>query len=136
MQRILTVAFVALMLSACTTTEQANTALASRFKGQTADSFFLRFGPPVTSYDMDDGRRMFVWAEKQKNFSTPSTSTVNVIGNTAFVNTTPGSNVEVQCQVRLVVNKSGVIEEILAQSDSIGVWQMSRCNEVFGGKAS
>lgn len=136
MKRILAVSLAALLLSACTTTEQANTALATRFAGQTADSFFLRYGPPTSSYRMNDGRMMYLWVERQRNFSTPSTSTVNVIGNTAFVNTTPGSNIEVQCQVRLVVNQAGVIDQIIAHSDSIGVWQMSRCNEVFGGKAA
>lgn len=85
---------------------------------------------------MNDGRRMYIWAETQRNFQLPgtSTSTVNMIGNTAFVNTTttPGANIAMQCQVRLVVSKSGIIEQIGAQSDSMGVSQTSRCNEVFG----
>lgn len=79
---------------------------------------------------------MYVWAETQRNFQLPgsSTSTVNVIGNTAYVNTTttPGANIAMQCQVRLVVSQAGTIEQIQAQSDSMGVWQTSRCNEVFG----
>lgn len=97
----------------------------------------MQYGPPASSYTMNDGRRMYVWAEEQRNIQMPdrSTSTVNVIGNVAYVNTTttPGANIAMQCQVRLVVSKSGIIEQIGAQSDTMGAWQTSRCNEVFGG---
>ncbi|MBZ9859716.1 hypothetical protein [Mesorhizobium sp. CA12] len=136
MRKIIAIS-TAILLAACTTTQQANTALSTKFAGRSADSFFLQYGPPASSYTMNDGRRMYVWAETQRNFQLPgsSTSTVNVIGNTAYVNTTttPGANIAMQCQVRLVVSKSGIIEQIQAQSDSMGVWQTSRCNEVFGG---
>ena len=136
MRRIIGIS-TAILLAACTTTQQANTALSTKFAGKSADSFFMQYGPPASSYTMNDGRRMYVWAETQRNFQLPgsSTSTVNVIGNTAIVNTTttPGANIAMQCQVRLVVSKSGTIEQIQAQSDSMGVWQTSRCNEVFGG---
>ena len=74
---------------------------------------------------MNDGRQIYVWAEQQPNFTIPGnwTSTVNVVGNSAYVNTTttPDTNIAMQCQVRLVVSKSGTIEQILAQSDSMGV---------------
>lgn len=97
----------------------------------------MQYGPPASSYTMNDGKRMYVWAETQRNYQLPgsSTSTVNMIGNMAVVNTTttPGASIAMQCQVRLVVSKSGIIEQILAQSDSMGMWQTSRCNEVFGG---
>ncbi len=125
---------VAVALSACTTTEQANDAMASRFTGQSADSFFLKYGPPLSFYQMDSGQRMYVWAERQRNIATAGTSTVTMVGKTAIVNTTPGSNIAVQCQVRLVVGQDGKIQQITAQSDSIGLWQMSRCNEIFGQK--
>ncbi|MDX8532795.1 hypothetical protein RFM41_13190 [Mesorhizobium sp. VK25A] len=135
MRRIIGIS-TTILLSACTTTQQANTALSTKFAGKSADSFFMQYGPPASSYTMNDGRRMYVWAETQRNFQLPgsSTSTVNVIGNTAYVNTTttPGANIAMQCQVRLVVSQAGTIEQIQAQSDSMGVWQTSRCNEVFG----
>lgn len=124
-----------LLLAGCTTTEMANKSMAEQFQGQPTDSFFLKFGPPASSYKLNDGRTMYTWAEKNKSYYMPgtSTSTVNMIGNTAYVNTTtsPSSTIDVQCQVRIIASKTGKIEQVLAQSDSMGMWEMSRCNEVF-----
>jgi len=132
------IAISAVALVGCTTTEMANKKMATQFNGQSADSFFLRFGPPASSYKLNDGRTMYVWAEKNRSYNVggSSSSTVNVVGNTAFVNTTstPSSTIDVQCQVRILASTTGKIEQIMAQSDSIGMWEMSRCNEVFSKK--
>jgi len=119
------------LLAGCTTTDQANTALTSKFAGRKTDTFFLQYGPPSSRHELDDGRTMYVWAERARTYSTPSSSTVNMIGNVAYVNTTPGATFEVQCQVRIVSGANGTIDQIVVQNDSIGDWQMSRCNEVF-----
>ena len=52
----------ALALSACTTTEEANVAMQSRWIGQPADSFFTYYGPPVSSFPLNDGGEIFTWA--------------------------------------------------------------------------
>ena len=138
MKKIQTVALAVFILTGCTTTEMANKTMATQFTGQSTDSFFLKFGPPASSYKLNDGRTMYVWAEPNKSYhiAGTSSSTVNMIGNTAYVNTTttPSSTLDVQCQVRILASKSGKIEQIMAQSDSMGMWEMSRCNEVFSKK--
>lgn len=136
MKKAILISAIAASLASCTTTEQANEAMASRFSGTSVDNFFLQYGPPVASHELYDGRRMFLWAENPESVHFPGTTTsqVNVVGNTAWVSgwTSPGSTVTVQCQVRIVVDQQGQIEQILSHSDSVGWWQMSRCNEVFG----
>ena len=119
----------------CTTTEQANAAMESKFVGQTTDSFFVDHGPPAASHNLDDGRVIYLWAENPHSVYLPgsTTATVNVVGNTAWVNgwTSSPSSINVQCQVR-IISRDGKIEKIVAQSDSVGWWQLSRCNEIFG----
>lgn len=110
--------------------------MANRYVGSPVDSFFLRYGPPASSYTMQDGRKMYVWAENAKHltFTGVSTAQVNVIGNTAYVTgmNTPSSTVDIQCQVRIVADQQGRIQQILSHADSVGYWQTSRCNEIFG----
>lgn len=129
------VLLIALGVVGCTTTEQANEAMSARYVGAPVDSFFLQHGPPVATHDMYDGRRMFLWAENPDQVHFPGTTTtqVNVVGNTAWVTgwSTPGSTMTVQCQVRIVVDQQGRIQDILSHSDSIGWWEMSRCHELF-----
>jgi hypothetical protein len=132
-------ALAACWLAGCTTTDQANEAMAGKFIGQPTDSFFLSYGPPAASHRLDDGRMMYLWAENSQSLYIPgsTTATVNMVGSTAWVSgwTSPGTTIDIQCQVR-IVSRDGRIEQILAHSDSIGWWQLSRCNEVFGRRSS
>jgi hypothetical protein len=122
------------MLAACTTSKQANTALITKFNGTRADDFFFRFGPPASSYKASDGRTLYVWSEHAQHISTPGTAQTTFAAGTAFTTYQPGADINIQCQVRIVADSGGVIREISVYSDSIGWWQLSRCNEVFGGK--
>lgn len=128
--------FAALLLAACTTTERANEVMSARFVGTPVDSFFLRYGPPTASHALNDGRRMYLWAENAQHvtFTGVSTAQVTMVGSTGWVTgwNTPRSTVNIQCQVRLLVDQRGRIQKILSHSDSIGWWQLSRCHELFG----
>jgi hypothetical protein len=125
-----------LILAGCTTTQQANTSMQATFVGKPADDFFLQYGPPIATHQLDDGRHMYLWTEGRHDFYLPGTTTgtVTLAGNTAWWNgwTTPPTDVNVECVLR-IVTKAGIIQQIMAQSDSIGMWQTSRCNELFGG---
>jgi hypothetical protein len=55
------IALGALTLAACTTTEEANVAMQSRWIGQPADSFFTFYGPPASSFPLSDGGEIFTW---------------------------------------------------------------------------
>jgi hypothetical protein len=128
----------AAILISCTTTEQANEALSSKYIGKPVDQFFIENGPPSSQYNTQDGRTIFVWAESPQSITIPGSSytTVTGYGNTAtaYTNYSPATNIDIQCQVRIVASRAGKIEQILSQKDSSGVWEMSRCNEIFGQK--
>lgn len=48
-------------LSSCTTTEQASSAMQSRWLGQSADTFFTQNGPPASSYTLANGNVIHTW---------------------------------------------------------------------------
>ncbi|SME96562.1 hypothetical protein SAMN02982989_0306 [Xaviernesmea oryzae] len=45
----------------CTTTEEANKAIQSRWIGQPVDSFFTYYGPPVSTFPLNDGGTIYTW---------------------------------------------------------------------------
>ena len=45
----------------CTTTEEANQAIQSKWIGQPVDSFFTYYGPPVSSFPLNDGGTIYTW---------------------------------------------------------------------------
>ncbi|MFN3831365.1 MAG: hypothetical protein ACK4SQ_04015 [Allorhizobium sp.] len=120
----------------CTTTEQANNALASRFVGTSADSFFIAYGPPSSSYKLTSGDGvLYTWAEPAKTYVMPGQSNTTFIGNRAFTTYSPGNSYDVQCTLKIAVDGKGIIRQIDVLRDTMGDWQLSRCNEVFSKKA-
>lgn len=127
--------FVLLLTTGCTTTEDANVGLETRYIGKPVDEFFIQHGPPSSKHTLDSGKALYVWAENPKFYTTSgqTNTTVNVVGDSAFATTssTPSSTITVQCQVRILANAKGIIEQILSHSDTVGDWELSRCAEVF-----
>lgn len=70
--RILLVAAFAALLSGCTTTEEVNTAIQSRWTGQPADAFFTRYGPPVSSFALNNGGTVYTWRGGEKTNYIPA----------------------------------------------------------------
>lgn len=124
-------ALCAIFLVGCTTTNQANQALSARFQGKDADSFFVTYGPPSSTYKLNSGGTLYTWQENARIYNMPGTVNTTFIGNQAQSTITPGARIQVQCTIKLQVASSGKIEKIDVLNDSIGRWQMSRCNEVF-----
>jgi len=63
-----------------------------------------------------------------------ASTTTSVIGSTALSTTTyqSGGNLALGCRVQIVTNQGGVITGIKPMGDTIGMWQTSRCAEIFG----
>lgn len=149
-----------LLLASCQTTQQLASSLQSKWIGRSADQFFIDNGAPRSSYTMRDGGRIYSWVGGQKSIDLPGTgqTTTNVIGNTAFLTTTyqdrselsqtttnfigntafsttthqDRSELRLGCAVQIVTDKSGIITTIKPTADTIGMWQLSRCAEIFG----
>lgn len=107
-------------------TLKADRMLAEAYIGKPADQFFLRFGPPSSDYVLDSGDRMYLWAENATVYRGAGKQTFS---SSAPVVTSGG--IVVQCEVRIVADRGGVIRQILAQNDTVGKWQLSRCHELF-----
>lgn len=52
---------LATIMGGCTTTEEANKAIQSKWIGQPVDSFFTYYGPPVSSFPLNDGGVIYTW---------------------------------------------------------------------------
>lgn len=70
--RILLAAALTAALSGCTTTEEANTAIQSRWTGQPADAFFTRYGPPVSRFPLNNGGAVYTWRGGEKTNYIPA----------------------------------------------------------------
>lgn len=56
---------LAMTMVGCTTTEEANKAIQSKWIGQPVDSFFTYYGPPVSSFPLNDGGTIYTWVGGQ-----------------------------------------------------------------------
>ncbi len=56
---------LALGVAGCTTTEEANKAIQSKWIGQPVDSFFTFYGPPASSFPLNDGGMIYTWVGGQ-----------------------------------------------------------------------
>jgi hypothetical protein len=87
---------------------------------------------------MSDGGKIFTWTGGRESILLPGTAstTTSVIGTTAISTTSfqGVGDLELGCNVQLVTNNAGIITTVKPMADSLGVWQLSRCAEVFGAK--
>ena len=60
------------MACGCTTTEEANKAIQSRWTGQPADMFFAQYGPPESVYRMTNGGNVYTWRGGDKTRYIPA----------------------------------------------------------------
>ncbi|SMR83440.1 hypothetical protein SAMN04488030_3359 [Aliiroseovarius halocynthiae] len=125
-----------LTVASCNSTEQANNVLAQKYQGSQVDAFFLQHGPPVRSFRTKAGETIYIWAEEPKNYYVPPTAntTLNNYGATSYATTNfyGGGSYNVQCQLKVIADRRGVIKQIAAHKDTVGDWDLSRCHEVFG----
>lgn len=80
--------------------------------GKRADDFFVKHGAAQQEQRLSDGRRVYVWQ--------------------ASANASMGGP-RVFCSADIVASATGMITEIRPREDSIGLWNTSRCTEIFGG---
>jgi hypothetical protein len=76
--RLAALALAAATLAGCTTTEEANTVIQSRWIGQPAELVFSRYGPPVSEFRTGTGNTIYTWRGGEKTqyipaqYSTPA----------------------------------------------------------------
>ncbi|MER0239394.1 hypothetical protein [Fulvimarina sp. MAC8] len=159
MKRIMALGLAALGLAACTTTEDANQAIQSRWTGQQSDLFFSQYGPPASTFPLNNGGTVYTWRggetvrdvpaqyramskeerkfeEKRRNNST----IINIGGSMSMesappgqVLVTPARTEQLGCEAQITTNDRGIITNIRTSRDTDGEgFSFSRCAEVFG----
>lgn len=150
------------LLSACTTTEDANRALQTRWIGQPAERFFAAYGPPTGEYPLSSGK-IYSWRGGDKTRYTPPTystpepdrtivrtqtrtdgSGKTVVTETRIVQRdpfwepemiSPPQYQQLFCELQINTDKSDIIVSIRASNDTDGDgFSLSRCAEVLDVK--
>ncbi|MCM2398847.1 hypothetical protein NBH19_22460 [Rhizobium sp. S95] len=156
--RLATAAAFAIVLSGCTTTEEANTVIQSRWVGQPVEVFFTQYGPPVSEFPMASGNVLYTWRGGDKTryiaptYSTPTPAQTTT--RTETKETKPGVTVtkttttgiyqpqpqmisppryeELFCELQITADPSQRIVAIRASNDTDGEGlSFSRCAEVL-----
>jgi hypothetical protein len=126
------------LTTACTTTRDANESLSQNYHGTAVNSFFVKFGLPTSQHHLDNGKIIYIWADQPTVYDLPSPSntTVNITSDTGVATTTtsPGRELAVECQVKIIVSSGGIIEDIETRSGFKRGWNLkleNRCVENF-----
>lgn len=144
-----------ILMAGCTTTEDAQRAMAQRWPGQPVDSFFSAYGPPLSSYKLAGGRVIYTWrGGRMDKYIPPDYQVVRRdpfydpmfdrrfgpgfrpwFDDPQVVMVSPGRDVRLQCEAQITVDKARIIETISLSGDTEGDGiSRSRCAEVFGVK--
>ena len=110
MRNLAIAGLAALTLAACGTAQQAEQSMKTSWVGQRADDFFVKHGAALRDQKLSDGRHVYVW----------QTTSLG-----------PISHARVGCSADIVADTAGFIVEIRPREDSIGLWNPSRCSEIF-----
>jgi hypothetical protein len=124
------------VLLGCATNQDAADRLIEMYGRHNVDEFFAKYGPPVDRYTMSNGDTFYTWHSDVRNFQMPSSYSTNGTVNpwtgniTATTTGSPGGTVQVFCEVRFLTSPDGTIKGVQTQG-TIGIWQLSRCAEIF-----
>jgi hypothetical protein len=135
MRKLVLILLATIAISACSTTEDAHQALQSKWVGRTADDFVSAYGLPQGQYQMQNGDHLLAWGT-QTSVHMPSQTTVNgfVAPSGQFIgtaHTTGGNDIGVSCDLQMTVSPQGRIKSFRIMRDTIGLWETSRCAEIF-----
>jgi hypothetical protein len=141
MKTMLIAACAAALLAGCQTTQQAAQTMRSEWVGESADSFFVANGPPVSSFPRDNGGQIYTWRGGEASIVRPgSVQTRRVPAQTldgrrtttTTVTYQPAQRVNYVCEAQIAADAEGKIESIRISRDSGGMFlSFSRCGELF-----
>jgi hypothetical protein len=144
-------------LSACVTTGDVDRDLKSTWIGASSDTFFTRYGPPKSTFKLNNGDLIYTWRGGEDVRHIPAQ--VGVIRDDPFmwpgpgpydrmrpwgrmwiddpavVMISPARDEELYCEAQLTVDRKHIIRSIRASGDTSGKgFSLSRCAEVFNVK--
>ncbi len=119
-----------LALEACATAKQTERTLPMSWEGQPVDAFFARYGPPVSQYVMADGGKLFTWIGGETTIRLRGASSSGFLDDTSEA--IPDDSLDVGCKMQIITSRDGKITSMGPEQYATGIWQASRCAEVFG----
>lgn len=129
------------LLASCTTAEKTLVAMRSLNRGKSADSFFIRNGPPKSGYRMASGGMIYTWEPPGSNRWVPGSTTAtssyepDYFGGGGTMKTTLSQSgpyvTQARCQLQITTDSRDRITDIRANYDSIGPWTLSYIHDYF-----
>jgi len=123
------------LVAGCTAAAGSQTVIRSPYEGVPVDTFFARWGGPVSARDLTDGGKVYLWYTGRFSAYIPGEDgTVDLIGNTDWTrgHTMESYDTRLECGVRIFVGPDRRIQTLLMHETSRGWWEFARCREVFG----
>lgn len=123
-------ALVAVVQAGCGATPEMKASYAGRWVGQSLDSFAIRHGIPQLKQPMADGRMLVEWTDNYgigRGGALADTLVASIGGAQ-----TQGDSYQLTCKVRMIVGKTGIIQDFQVVGDTVGAWNVSRCAEALG----
>lgn len=131
--RSLILAGSALALTSCTTTSIApKNPVETRWVGQSAGSFFAKFGPPVSD-TAAGSQTLYTWKGGYKNTRVPAQFAKSEDGKRGK-QTAPAKTVYLSCGIQLTTDSDYTIKRVAITRDRPGVAGPSYCAEFLGGE--
>lgn len=108
-------------LSGCTSLDSGEGRILQSWKGSHIEQVFRSWGLPHRQAKLSDGNTMYEWSNSQ-SYTIPgsTTGTVNVIGNTAYINaqTTGPTTISGGCIRVLIATQDGTVLEGSARGNN------------------
>ena len=118
MRKLLSLALASVLLIGGCATREAFEAKLRGWEGRNINDFIAKLGPPTGTFQMPNGNMMYSFSRSAVGttpvYQTPTRTTVNVVGDTAYATTTGGQVYGGQvyhrsCEVDLTVDASQTI---------------------------
>lgn len=106
--RFIAASIVSLLLTGCTASRQeVASRLGQQYIGQNVDSLVVRFGPPASTFKMNNGDTSYVWQ----------------LGNQTNINTYRGSGSASTeyCKVSVIASPAGIVTQLNTEDPNIYV---------------
>lgn len=128
--RVLILLF-AMVCAACVSTQSVADRFSTQWIGRNFDEFVLRYGTPYKEFKLNNGATVYVWNSGTASMGIPATATTRVYGNTAYTQMSGGGSIDMFCEMQVVTDQRGAIQQVKILRDTIGLWATSRCHEVL-----
>lgn len=126
---------VAALIGGCSTSQDAANALAANWAGRNTDQFFTRYGAPQQRLALNNGNALYTWAAQHVGVHIPAVADTSgtVVGNSfnATTNVYGGGEMSIDCTLQITADPTGRILQISIMRDTVGMWGLSRCSELF-----